>query len=49
MFEKKEIAKKKEPGPANLLASHFISLKKNKLCLTNLVAENLSYLSPRER
>ena len=48
MFEKKEIAKKKEPGPANLVTADFVSLKK-KLCLTNLVAENSSYMSPRER
>ena len=46
MFKKKEIAKKKEPGPANLVAADFVSLKKNKLCLTNLVVENPSCLSP---
>ena len=49
MFDqKKDIAKKTEPGPANLVAADFFSLKKNKLCLTNLVAENVSYLCPRE-
>ena len=48
MFEKKEIAKKKEPGSVNLVAECFVSLKKNKLYLTNLVVENSSWLSPRE-
>ena len=42
MFDKKEITKKTEPGPASLVAAGFISLKKKKLCLTNLVAEKLS-------
>ena len=42
MFDKKEIAKKTEPGLANLVVEDFISLKKNKLCSTNLVVENSS-------
>ena len=49
MFDKKEITNNTEPGPANLVAADFISLKKIKLCLTNLVAKKISYLSPRER